>query len=68
MEGEGVLKNVYGTFTGIFKSDEKEGEGKMLYVNGDVYQGGWKADQREGKGCLTAAEGENHIHWRLGSG
>ena len=34
---------------------DKNGQGKLEYSNGDVYEGAWKNDLREGKGKMTFA-------------
>lgn len=33
----------------------RQGQGRMQYCNGDVYEGGWEAGARAGQGRLTAA-------------
>ena len=38
---------------GSFDEGSKLGEGKMLYQNGDVYQGEWWDDVRAGNGVIT---------------
>jgi len=38
---------------GTFDEGKKLGEGKMLYQNGDVYQGEWWDDVRAGNGVIT---------------
>jgi hypothetical protein len=34
------------------------GQGKMTYVNGDVYEGQWEADERHGQGKRTYVNGD----------
>ena len=47
-----------GVYTGAYSSDGKrEGQGKMTYNDGRVYEGAWKNDKREGKGKLTYKDG-----------
>lgn len=36
---------------------KKNGQGKMMYTNGDVYSGGWAQNFREGKGRFTSTDG-----------
>lgn len=33
-----------------FILSKRHGEGKMTYVNGNVYQGNWKDDMKDGSG------------------
>ena len=40
-------------YIGVMKNGQKSGQGKMLYANGNVYQGNWSLDKREGKGMLS---------------
>ena len=39
----------YNYFEGIFKNGKKEGFGKMIYLNGDEYEGNWENDKKEVK-------------------
>jgi hypothetical protein len=42
-----------GTYTGDKnEKGEKNGQGKMEYTNGDIYEGSWKNDVRDGKGKI----------------
>jgi hypothetical protein len=34
------------------------GRGKMIYINGDVYEGNWADNLREGKGKMIYANGD----------
>ena len=36
---------------------ERRGQGKMMYANGDVYEGGWKDGEMSGYGKKIYAEG-----------
>ena len=38
----------------------KEGSGKMIYKNGDIYQGEFKNDKKEGKGLMTFTNGNKY--------
>ena len=40
-------------YEGEWRSGLKHGHGKMVYANGDVYEGDWMDDQRAGLGVLT---------------
>ena len=37
-------------YEGMWAYDKKEGNGKIVYSNGDVYEGAWKNDMKHGKG------------------
>lgn len=30
----------------------REGQGKMIYLNGSIYEGGWSSDKKNGKGRM----------------
>lgn len=40
-------------YQGVFQGGRKNGRGKKIYSNGDVYIGMWKDDQRSGYGTYT---------------
>ena len=44
-------------FTGRYENDVRV-SGKMIYANGDVYEGLFKGDIRHGKGTMTSAKGD----------
>jgi len=72
MDGEGTMfykavvdKNkkikIYNEYVGKWKNNKREGEGIMMYNNGeDVYQGEWKNDKKDGNGEMTYANGDVH--------
>ena len=37
----------------------KNGKGKIIYNNGDEYEGEWKNDQKNGEGCLEYINEQN---------
>ena len=39
-------------YIGEYKDEKRNGQGKMVYKNGDVYQGEWKDGKRNGQGKL----------------
>ena len=39
--GEGTLYTNAGRFQGTFREDVREGQGEMVFANGDVYRGEW---------------------------
>jgi hypothetical protein len=41
---------------GEWSMGRKNGQGKMTYTNGDVYNGSWVNDFREGKGQFTSLD------------
>jgi hypothetical protein len=42
-----------------------EGKGKMVLVNGDIYEGDWKNGAKEGKGKFTWRNGNVYEgNWR----
>jgi len=63
LRGKGTITLVAGTYTGDLKTSRlvhgtlKHGNGRLLYPNGDVYEGQFKNDKRYGQGKLTAQNG-----------
>ena len=54
-------KKFYNEYVGQWKNNKREGEGIMMYNNGeDVYQGEWKNDKKDGNGKMTYANGDVH--------
>jgi hypothetical protein len=54
-------KKIYNEYVGQWKNNKREGEGIMMYNNGeDVYQGEWKNDKKDGNGKMTYANGDVH--------
>jgi hypothetical protein len=45
-------------YEGEWKDDQKHGQGKETYANGNVYKGEWKDDQKHGQGTFTWADGD----------
>jgi len=39
-----MLISAFGTYTGEFAFGRRSGEGKLLFPNGDYYDGQWKND------------------------
>lgn len=62
-----------GEYTGIVLNGKRHGKGRMLYINGDIYDGYWDNDKRHGKGRMmyvsgTIYEGEwknNYKHGKV---
>lgn len=53
-DGMGILKSADGTkLIGKFSRGIRKGPGKIIYSNGDVFQGVWKGDRIQGEGRLT---------------
>ena len=47
------IVNSEGTYNGQIKDGKRHGLGKMIYSDGDVYEGYWKDDELHGKGiCM----------------
>lgn len=54
------------SYEGQFNHGVREGKGKMVYVNHDVYQGGWQNDCRTGDGVCWFADGDVfHGLWKF---
>ncbi|ETN20979.1 hypothetical protein PPTG_01327 [Phytophthora nicotianae INRA-310] len=56
-DAEGEL-SVLATFEGTYVNGSKNGLGKMMFANGDVYHGEWKADKMTGEGSFMYANGD----------
>ena len=37
----------------------KNGKGKIIYNNGNKYEGEWKNNQKNGEGCLEYRKGQD---------
>lgn len=48
---------VTGVYTGGWQHDAPQGEGRMVYLNGNVYEGEWDDGKRSGQGTCTYADG-----------
>jgi len=43
----------------------KEGKGKLLWVDGSVYEGYWSQDKKNGRGRLIKADGDVYVgEWK----
>ena len=51
--GKGQIDFNNGKFTGNIKDSKPEGNGKMEYSNGDVFNGQWSGGVRNGAGVLS---------------
>ena len=45
------------SYAGYWKNDEKDGYGKLIYRDGDVYEGKFRDGWREGEGKFTWSDG-----------
>lgn len=62
MDGEGVARLVDGSvYTGDAKLGMFDGNGKMEYPNGDLYEGQWANNTRHGYGVLECSDGSSYI-------
>ena len=44
--------------------DQPHGSGRMIYENGDVYEGFWSLGKRSGYGVMTKKNGDHFEgHW-----
>jgi hypothetical protein len=56
-----------GIYTGSWKNDFKDGYGKYIFSNGDVYEGYFCKGSMHGMGLMTEANGLKHKgNWRKG--
>ncbi len=51
--GKPFVKIFIFIFSRLWLDDKAHGEGRMIYENGDVYEGFWFMGQRSGYGILT---------------
>jgi len=51
---------------GFWLRDQHHGRGRMIYANGDVYEGEWLEGKRHGTGTLTSLEGTYAGTWAQG--
>lgn len=67
--GTGTLISRYtGRYQGEFVNGQKNGQGKMYYVNGEFYNGSWqvKKDQGQKRGPRRALfQGQYKIRWTI---
>lgn len=55
--GSGVETDKFGNrFEGLWLLDEKSGQGKLAFIDGSTYEGGWKNGKFHGIGTLTYGE------------
>ncbi len=52
-KGKFTHKNNREMYNGDWENDQKNGDGRMTYANGEVYDGSWVDDKREGTGKMT---------------
>jgi hypothetical protein len=51
-------------FSRMWLDDKPHGEGRMIYSNGDVYEGFWFMGKKSGYGVLTKRNGDHFEgHW-----
>ena len=48
---------LYYYFEGEWEAGLRQGDGVLVYANGNVYEGQWEADKKEGKGRFSHASG-----------
>ena len=48
-------------YTGDLYNGKREGVGKYIYKNGDIYDGDWKNDLKNGEGTFTFKE-DSHTY------
>merc|ERR1711935_750152 len=52
---------------GTYKDNMKDGEGRMEFPDGGVYEGSWKFDKRHGDGAYWYPNGDIYSgEWRFG--
>ena len=74
MHGQAVrMINFFGlnsVYSGqVINDGMPHGNGKMVYPNGDIYNGQWERGKRHGKGEYTAADGAVRVgEWFQGRG
>ena len=49
-----------GMYKGIMDDGARQGQGRMDFKNGDVYEGAWVEDKMEGKGTMLYADGAKY--------
>lgn len=55
---ENNIKVVSLQIKGHWDSQKRNGVGKNIYPNGDIYEGEWVNDKKHGKGKLIKADGK----------
>jgi hypothetical protein len=51
-------------YEGDFKNGQRWGQGKLLWKNGDSYEGGWEKDKRSGFGVLVNGKQNYMGDWK----
>eukprot|EP00658_Telonema_sp_P-2_P060776 TRINITY_DN495_c0_g2_i1.p1 TRINITY_DN495_c0_g2~~TRINITY_DN495_c0_g2_i1.p1 ORF type:complete len:257 (+),score=78.99 TRINITY_DN495_c0_g2_i1:78-773(+) len=63
-DGNKVFESEY---TGGYKENMKDGQGKMVFPDGSTYEGSWKYDKRHGDGVYWYSNGDIFSgEWRFG--
>ncbi len=58
---EGVIvRNKEGVYVGSYINNTRDGQGKMVYYNGEVYEGNWKNNRADGKGTMIFKSGNRY--------
>jgi hypothetical protein len=53
--------------TGTLVDGQRQGTGRVVYANGDVYEGTFENDRRHGQGTFTGIDGYVYVgEWRDG--
>ncbi len=55
-----VHDTIVENYAGDYKDGKKNGQGRMTYANGTVYDGEWKDDKKNGKGKIIAIDGTSY--------
>jgi len=55
------IKTPQGHYIGEMINSEKDGFGKMIFTNGDIYEGQWKESYRHGIGRYKWTDGSYHV-------
>jgi hypothetical protein len=58
--GFGTLVRDEGTYAGNWVDDKMEGKGKMVWINGDEFEGDFKQDIRNGYGVMKYQNGDEY--------
>ena len=56
-EYEGKFENIFSNQSDYDILFNKEGEGKIIYSNGDIYEGKWVNFRKNGKGKIITNDG-----------
>jgi hypothetical protein len=63
--GTGVNVNGSNMYNGQWKDNKRDGEGTMVFANGDKYDGKWKDDKMNGEGIgIYKSGGEYNGDWK----